>query len=89
MVEECERDYRSIVSKRWNQMMEEADWMKWDAKKRRELIKCTDPEDDQPNPLVGHKEQLEEKVTEQPVIKHVQRQLKKALRSQELLKTGT
>lgn len=89
MVEECERDYRSIVSKRWKQMMEEADWMKWDAKKRRELIKSTDPEDDQPNPLVGHKEQLEEKVTEQPVIKHVQRQLKKALRSQELLKTGT
>lgn len=89
MVEECERDYRSIVSKRWKQMMEEADWMKWDAKKRRELIKCTDLEDDQPNPLVGHKEQLEEKVTEQPVIKHVQRQLKKALRSQELLKTGT
>ena len=41
------------------------------------------PEDDKPNPLVGHKEQLEEKLTEQPVIKHIQRQLRKALRSQE------
>ena len=89
MVEEDGRDYRSIVSKRWKQMMEEADWIKWDAKTRREFIKCTDSEDDKPNPLVGHKELLEEKVTEQPVIKHIQRQLKKTLRSQELLKTGT
>lgn len=93
MTERDQRNYRSIISRRWKEIKEDPKRLVVYNSKAKHLrnkaakVKLTEFGDDQHNLPVGNMVQHEENVTEKCVVRRIQTQLKKAPKSQEFVDT--